>query len=201
MEDDLECGYIDIFFSDKKFFVILFLSLYLMPIIFIVYYFMNIRNLSIIYFVVFLFITYIPALIVTIFLPRLLPFEKGNIITSRDTFSVFICNKLYFQVIWEDVTKIILSREKIPYDMAHGFSIEHSKGYKIEFINKNDNRIFRLWTLTLSKKKNKCIINSVKFIANLKDIEFIVNESIKKLDYLEALKLKNKVTNFKKGFI
>ena len=121
------------------------------------------------------------------------PKVRGAIILTLLEFLVITRGRVFFQMKWEDIKRIELIKERIQtYDFP-------ATRYKLKIFSSNSLQVLRLWSISVSKRKTKLLIDSIKNIAYRKKIDFITHYHFDELTMIEAREICKDVRNFMKG--
>lgn len=121
------------------------------------------------------------------------PKVRGVIFLTLIEFLVIIRGRVFFQMKWEDIKRIEVIKERI---QSYDFPI---KRYKLKIFSSNSLQVLRLWSISVSKRKTKLLIDSIKNIAYRKKINFITHYHFDELTMIEAREICKDVRNLMKG--
>jgi len=122
------------------------------------------------------------------------PIVRGAIIMTLLELLVLIHGRVYFQMKWKDINKIGLTKTAILYKGIH------KKGYKLVFYGPNTFQVLNLWCFSISKKKVKKLIGTIREISRVNKIILVEPSFIDKIEPVIALEEFDKIRYFKKGY-
>ncbi|MHA1274210.1 MAG: hypothetical protein ACTSVV_07295 [Promethearchaeota archaeon] len=120
-----------------------------------------------------------------------LPIDKIKFLISSEKIEIYLQNHLYQQILWKDIAKLEISKEKYLFKKT-------KYNYKLKFFINNQIKIIRLYCYRLKKKYLKLIIRSLIQFCQILNKELILIPKVERADYYETEKEIDAIAKFKK---
>lgn len=114
---------------------------------------------------------------------------------SHSKIEIYIQNRLYFNLTWDEIEIIELLKEKYYINPMY-----LGRGYKLNFLCQTKTKAIRLYLFYLSKKKKKKIINIIKSFASSLNKKFL-EKPTEKADKEDVFREYLQIDNYRKGKI